>query len=98
MWLPVGRPNSKGRDIFFDRPVNGKMILTTHKDMVYSRKHKLKRKCDVENFEQPTTTKINVTVDDDEVLLVPSKVRSFKVVTNTAIEDDSSDTGEEDKK
>ena len=78
------------------------MILTTHKDLVYSRKkqvslNKLKRRGDVENLEQPTTSKINVTVEDDKVLVVPSKLRSFKLVTNyTAIEDDSSDTGEDD--
>ena len=70
--------------------------------MVYSRKkqvssNKLKRRGDVENLEQPPTSKINVTVDDDKVLVVPSKLLSFKLVTNyTAIEDDSSDTGEED--
>ena len=38
-----------------------------------------------------------MTVEDDKVLVVPSKLRSFKLVTNyTAIEDDSSDTGEDD--
>ena len=37
-----------------------------------------------------------MTVEDDKVLVVPSKLRSFKLVTNyTAIEDDSSDTGED---
>ena len=78
------------------------MILTTHKDMVYSKKkqvslNKLKRRGDVKNLEQPTSSKINVTVDDDKVLVVPSKLRSFKLVTNyTAFENDSSETGEED--
>ena len=31
---------------------------------------------------------------DDEVLVVLSKLRGFKLITSTAIEDDSSDTGE----
>ena len=85
-----------------DQRTERKMILTTHKDLVYSRKkqvslNKLKRRGDVENLEQPTTSKIYVTVEDDKVLVVPSKLRSFKLVTNyTAIEDDSSDTGEDD--
>ena len=79
------------------------MIQTTHKDMVYSRKkqlslNKLKQRGDVKNLEQPTTRKINVTVDDDKVLVATSKLASFKLVTNyTAFEDDSSDTGEEDE-
>ena len=79
------------------------MIQPTHKDMVYSRKkqlslNKLKRRGDVKNLEQPTTSKINVIVDDDKVLVATSKLPSFKLVTNyTAFEDDSSDTGEEDE-
>ena len=78
------------------------MILTTHKDMVYSRKkqislNELKQRGDVENLKQPTTGKINLKVDHDEVSLVPSKLRSFKLVTNTPIKDDSSDTGEEEE-
>ena len=77
------------------------MILTTHRD-VYFRKtqvslNKLKRRGEVENLEQLTSSKINLTVDDDKVLVVPSKLRSFKLIANTAIEDDSSDTGEEDE-
>ena len=61
------------------------MILTTHKDLVYSRKkqvslNKLKRRGDVENLEQPTTSKINVTVEDDKVLVVPSKLRTIPLL------------------
>ena len=94
MWLPVGSPNSKGRDIFFHRSANGKEHdpnnLLIHG--IFQKKartlNKLKRRGDVKNLGQPTTSKINVTVDDEKVLVVPSKSRCFKLVTNyTAIED-----------
>ena len=101
MWLPVGRSNSEVRGFFFliDQQTERKMILTTLSHGIFQKKASIfeqaeaKRRC--REF-RATTDKQN-QVDDDKVLVVPSKLLSFKLVTNyTAIEDDSSDTGEED--